>query len=495
MSDFFGQGSADPLAQSFTIPQEFTNGVFVTSVGLYFAEKGNETLPVFVQICEMTNGYPTGNVLKNASGILTASDIVTSTDGKKESRCKFNALVYLEPNKEYALKVLSNSIKYKLWIAQMGEKRVDKALYITEQPSTGSLFKSQNNSTWSPDQLQDLKFTLYYAKFDISKSGQVNLSNSPASLRTTLPPNPFLITNGSPIVKVYHPNHGMTAGKLITYSGSNYAAMNAQFTITAVIDSDRYVVTLGSNSTVTDTVGGAAVKCYKSIKFDSFNIQSAAFLTDKTGINYTAKFTGLNGKDANYISHKPGIFEELDEPKFIYSNENEQVFLSNTKSLDVVLDIYSSDSAVSPIISAESLAIALQSNKLDSRTDTTYAPIVGESAPTGNTAESRYISVPAKLNSTASELKFMFSANVPYPSTIELWYRTTMDSAANPLNNVSWTQVPLTLENSSGLQFTEITSDVVTPEAFTQYQSKIVFKSPNSAKAPKIKDFRCIALS
>jgi hypothetical protein len=495
MASFFGGVSADPLAQSFTIPQEFLDGAFVTSVDLYFAEKGTETLPVFVQICEMTNGYPTGNVLKNASGTINASDIVISADGKTPTKCKFNGLVYLEQGVEYCVKVLSNSIKYKVWIAQMGDTRVDKALVITEQPSTGSLFKSQNNSTWTPDQLQDLKFKINYAKFDVSKSGQINLTNSPISLFAMLPPNPFLITDTSPIVKVYHPNHGMTAGRLVSYSGSTHTEMNAQFVVTAVVDSDRYVVTLGSNSTVTDTVGGASVKSFKSIKFDAVNLQSAEFLTGNTGIEYTARFTSNEGKDPVYLKYKPGTFEELDEPKYVFSNENEQAFLSNAKSLDVTLDIYSTNSAVSPVINAESLSIALLSNKLDSRTDNTYADVVGEEEATGNTAESRYISVPATLSTTASELKFTFSVNIPYPSTIELWYRTTMNSSANPLDSVGWTQVDLNLENSESIYFTEITRDVVTAESFTQFQSKIVFKSTNSARAPKIKDFRVIALA
>jgi hypothetical protein len=183
------------------------------------------------------------------------------------------------------------------------------------------------------------------------------------------------------------------------------------------------------------------------------------------------------------------VFAELDEPRYVYSSDNERVFLNNAKSLDVMLDIYSTDPAVSPVINAEALSIALQSNKLDS------SSTVSESVATGNSAESRYITNPITLDSTASELKFMFAVNIPYPSTIELWYRTTVNSSANPINTVSWTQVPLSLESNSGLQFTDIEEDVIVPESFSEYQAKVVFKSLNSAKAPKIKDFRVIALS
>ena len=33
------------------------------------------------------------------------------------------------------------------------------------------MFKSQNASTWSPSQFEDLKFTLYRAQFDIANTG------------------------------------------------------------------------------------------------------------------------------------------------------------------------------------------------------------------------------------------------------------------------------------------------------------------------------------
>ena len=505
MLDFFSSGNADPLAQSFVIPQEFTNGVFVTSVDIYFAEKGNETLPVFVQICEMENGIPTANVVKNASGIISGADVKVSSDSNTPTNCKFPTLVFLESGTEYCVKVLSNSIKYKVWIAQMGERRVDIPKIIESQPSTGSLFKSQNNSTWTPDQLQDLKFKLYYAKFNTASAGQVRLTNSSISLNSTLPPNPFLVTNSSPIVKVFHPNHGMTPGKLITYSNvksgsTNYALINnIQFPVTAIIDSDSYIITMSAGAASSDILGGDSVTCSKSIKFDSYNLQSSDYSPKNTGVDYTVRLTTESGKENFYTKHEPGKFHQLDSPRYVLSNVNENVFLSGDKSLDVIISLYSSDPATSPVLNAESLGIALSSNKLDNRvTDPSgigIAPVVDESVAKGNSLESRYISSPVVLKNVTTELKFMFAAQIPYPSTIELWYRTTMNSSDNLLSSVNWTQVPLSLESTSGRQFTDIEVDVVAPEVFTTYQAKVVFKSDNSSAAPKIKDFRIIALA
>ena len=64
----------------------------------------------------------------------------------------------------------------------MGEADVSgTGRLISTQPHMGSLFKSQNNRTWSAVQSQDKKFTLYKAKFDqiqaLGLRGFVGLTN------------------------------------------------------------------------------------------------------------------------------------------------------------------------------------------------------------------------------------------------------------------------------------------------------------------------------
>ena len=47
--------------------------------------------------------------------------------------------------------------------------------FISNQPYLGSLFKSQNASTWEPSQWEDLKFVLYRA--DFVETGSVEFYN------------------------------------------------------------------------------------------------------------------------------------------------------------------------------------------------------------------------------------------------------------------------------------------------------------------------------
>ena len=46
---------------------------------------------------------------------------------------------------------------------------------VSKQPAAGSLFRSQNATTWTPSQYEDLKYTLYRA--DFKDAGNVSFYN------------------------------------------------------------------------------------------------------------------------------------------------------------------------------------------------------------------------------------------------------------------------------------------------------------------------------
>ena len=76
-----------------------------------------------------------------------------------------------------------------------------------------------------------------------------------------LPPNPFTVINGSAVVTVSHPDHGLFTGMQITVSGA--AAVggitpSGAYSIT-VLTADTYTFTHGSNATSGATGGGSAV--------------------------------------------------------------------------------------------------------------------------------------------------------------------------------------------------------------------------------------------
>ena len=90
--------------------------------------------------------------------------------------------MFLEGNKEHALVILSDSNDYSVFVSRLGEVDITTAALpesqqrlVSTQPTLGSLFKSQNASTWSPSQYEDLKFNMYAAVFE--PTGSVSFFN------------------------------------------------------------------------------------------------------------------------------------------------------------------------------------------------------------------------------------------------------------------------------------------------------------------------------
>ena len=159
----------DPLAQSFYV--ENRDGIFVTSVDLYFLSK-DENLPVTIQLRPMELGLPTKKVYPFAEVVIDPKDIQAYTDASVPTRVTFPSPVYLVGQKFHALVIISQSQNYNVWVSRLGEVDVSTLsgqestqLIVTKQPISGGLFKSQNASTWNESPYEDLKFSLYRANF------------------------------------------------------------------------------------------------------------------------------------------------------------------------------------------------------------------------------------------------------------------------------------------------------------------------------------------
>ena len=153
----------DPLAQSFRVNEE--TGVFLTKCDIFFSSKSVDELPVVFSIRTMVAGVPTMNIVPLSEVALDPEQVNVSVDGSVATTFEFEAPIYLEGGQEYAIVMLSNSAQYAAFISRVGEDDLLTGNYIANQPTLGSMFKSQNASTWEPSQWEDLKYTLYRADF------------------------------------------------------------------------------------------------------------------------------------------------------------------------------------------------------------------------------------------------------------------------------------------------------------------------------------------
>ena len=280
----------DPLAQSF-MPQE-EGGEFITKVDAYFSQK-DEDLPVTCQIREMDNGYPTTKVLPFASKVLEPADVSISDDASVATTFTFDAPVYVKNGVEYCIVLQTDSNKYFAWISRMGEIDVGGSRMVSEQPYLGVLFKSQNNTTWTAYDFEDLKFKLYRAQFDTAKTGTVTLNNDVLPTKN-LEANPIRTINGQSLVKVTHRDHHM-------------------------YDTDNNVTISGVSSGVSTTLNGAILAGATSLTLTGssgfpssgtvyLKIENEVITGTISGTSITAATRGVEGTD---VGHSSGVVVEL----------------------------------------------------------------------------------------------------------------------------------------------------------------------------------------
>ncbi len=579
--------TVDPLAETFIVSADKTNGCFVTSVDLYFSSiNTSETLPVYVQITDTVNGYPGTNVLFNAVATMYPSQINVSSDASLATRFYFQGPVFLQPGVEYALKVLSNSQSYNVYIAQMGDIALNKpTTAISGQPYSGSFFTSQNNSTWTANQNQDLMFQLNCAQFT-STTGLLEVQNlGSLGASAMLPTNPFMVGNTMTVSKVRYPNHGLFAGAQVTFSGSTATIFNATFTVTGVIDSDHFLISLGTAQTFTGLTGGSAVMATKNIKYDSLRIGVGNNFAIPAATSIVTNVFGASTGSVDTVSITANINKIVGMPatKYVHSNLNETLFLGGNKSLTVEFNLTSNDQWLSPMINRTTLTAACISNRvtppttsmntvLDSATITSaYAGIVfnattssisipttldinqfrvgasitvsgttsnnntftitkvdpttspymvyvygtnaivneaptattivqqtgfiDEIAPSGSSAETKYITIPISFDTTSTGIQLMFDAAVPPPATLLCFYRTMMTSNSGLLENQPWVPINMNYTNSQPGNYLPQKYSIVAIPDFNTAQFKVVMTSTDSTLVPAVQNFRAICFT
>jgi len=325
-------GWYDPLAQSFLI--EEAGGCFISKIDVYFNTK-DTALPVTMQIREMVNGYPSPTILGTVN--LDPSNVNISDDALTATTFVFETPVYLLERKEYCFALLTSSVEYKVWLSEMGKDDLNGER-ISKQPYAGVLFKSQNASTWTTAEMQDMKFKIYRAKFDITETPSVimNVDTSGNLLYTKLRRDPIELTVNSGRMKVYHKNHGMYDSasyvELKGISSEVYADLDADFngaagsaiTLTGSYNGFKYnqeTQTVGTLNALTST----------------FTVPSAATLnvgdvvTTSAGTQFAAntRVTNING---NIITISPASTNDPAENSVgvIFTNPIKGVLPSNS---------------------------------------------------------------------------------------------------------------------------------------------------------------------
>lgn len=516
------QRRRDPLAQTFFIDEN--DGAFITRVGVRFQTK-DTTVPVMMQIRSTVNGVPSADeIIPNGVKVLSPSDVIEKADASAVTYFEFDEPVYLNGNMEYAIVLLADSIEYNVYVAKAGDLMLNSTeLRVAKQPTLGSLFKSQNSRTWTPDQERDLTFTIDRANFTES-SGYITLQNAPIP-PILLASNPLDTTNSSATVKVLAFGHGLVVGDsvtiagAVTFGGISASNINGTRAVTKV-DGTGFEFVAGNSDTANATVagGGDNITITRNIMMDTVVPYVETLSPAQTLISHSAKFT--TGKsfagsevaysvDGSYQSISNRDNNTFANPRLIASSENETASLSGSKSLSYKIDVSTSSDIVAPVIDLQRASVTAIRNLVDQQVASGSGgniPLdyVAETNPTGGSHLSKHITQPVALDESAVGLKIMIGANRPSVASFDVYYRTNASDTAAEGNLLDSTWVLATLETEIPSDqninvFREyrylIGGDGGTMDAFSQFQVKIVLKSTNTSTPPVIQDLRIIALS
>ena len=510
----------DPLAQTFLVDDP--GGVFITSLDCFFQSK-DANIPITLQIREVTNGYPSTTILPFGEVTLNPSAVNTSADSSVATTFTFPSPIYIQENVEYSFVLLANSQDYNAWVARIGENQINSNRTISQQPYAGVMFKSQNGSTWTAEQNEDIKFKIKRAEFDIANTGKLTLGNDFLPSRT-LKNNSLRTSQGTKKIRVSHPNHGMhgTNNNVTiagvpsgTYNGLASADINGTYNTISNITLDSYEVESPSstNATATGDIGGNAITASQNRAFDLLNLNIQTMTLPDTGISYTLRPTtgkSVHGSEtefsrttsANEVSVIAGDNIYFTSPQYVCSRVNELQELNGALSLITQLSLTSSNTKLSPVVDLARISAVTVQNRLNNPTSTNHPDFVADTEPSGSSTAAIYCTRPIKLDNLTTALDVRLTSNIRGSSEVEVYYRISGGEETRKLDDLNWIPFNTTGQEDTPVAKSENSSDfkeykysASSISEFNTFQIKIAMKGTNSSYPPRISDMRAIALA
>jgi hypothetical protein len=326
-------------------------------------------------------------------GVATDFDGVTKST--TPTKFKFDYPVYLQNNTEYALVVETDSSEYEIWSSRLGESDLATSTVITSQPSLGSVYKSQNTENWTEDIFEDLKFSLYRAEFNITRSAEVLLKNENLGYEL-LDVNPIetsaiaesiatskLFKSNNSVVKFNHRDHGFEdSGKSYVFfkgindvGGINSEVFNTSLYQVTNSGIDTYNIRTITSASRNAFGGGNRVFASYNRKYESLYPHIHYITTTGTKIETSVKTTNVvpvDSETTNYTSYSQTDYEKtflneihyFDNQKVIASPINET--LNNLdRSLTYKMILSSNVSYLSPVVDISSASLKMTTNRIE----------------------------------------------------------------------------------------------------------------------------------
>lgn len=484
----------DPLAQTFIVDDSLNpNGIFISSVDIFFKNKPATPIPLTLQIRNVVNGMPVSfEYLHNGQAKILPSDVNLSVDGTAATNIRFSSPVYLVPG-EYAIVLISNSDDYEVFIATQGSKQIGTDIVISQTPSLGVLLKSSNASTWTPMQEADLKFRLKRAVFSSSGTVQFDvLAKTTTFTGDTTSGDPY-ITN-------------------ITFANVNKSLIDLFLDFIVVgagIPADAKIIEIDQlnnrvkiDQNATDTAATVSLTCHEVFDYSLFSFNAGIETPSGTETNW--KYRVLN-KNTNQQTEYPN--QMLGEAKDFKAMQRMIAASLNSGKIPIRVTgtLSSYDDRLSPIIDISSAVGKITKNIINNDSD--Y-----ETTPIGGHADVVYFTrrIPLADGFDASNLMVIFDANRPATTDIKAYYKVSALDSSSSFESNDWvemvqsnTQTPASSDDdfkeykfvppNSIASFGIPIDDPINPR-FNMFAIKLVLLSSDKAYTPRIRNLRGIAL-
>ena len=556
----------DPLCQTFMLfGENYPNGAFIKSVKLFFKTKPTDhNSPITVSLLGTVNGYPDGKTLDHSivtlppDKINLAGDDPHILDSTKYTEFEFPAPVYVKAETLYAIMIKTNSKQYSLYACKLGDVAIPSTaknlptdqnptnpLKISQVPSIGGLFLSQNTLTWTADQNQTLMFELDRCEFETGSVSVEYVVPEKLPQRSIVDNYLTYIANTASIANA---NQYFASSTDVVIDAFNVTTTDLEFDsakVSYAYKSTRYSngVPAQESSFTSFHPGKYGTASYDDTSLDdntgprvlqhasnnSFVVQATLNTTDSKispiisdagltlyGVKYRINNLELASKDITIINGGSG-----------YSN-TDQISISFADTINGGEDVIayptvdSTGSITGFTISSDTGNHANTISSSISITSTTGSganlAIHGETSSIGGNSLFREISKSVTLEPgfDASDLNVYFTAYRPVNTDIYVYYKILNREDTQLFDDSDWQLMTMISGNKQyASQKTDLYEYVAAPGSnntadtavgyvsksngkayttFSQFAIKFVYRTSDSTFIPKIKEFRAIAL-
>jgi hypothetical protein len=539
----------DPVAQTFIIDKDtYPNGVFLSSIRLFFRNKPSSNIPVQVSIVSTLNGYPTGKALDYSQVSLLPAEVKVSEgpqylDSTTYTDFKFSVPVYINADTLYAIIIQSNTSGYKLWTARQDDFPLATSVKelptsplpttltkISKSPYIGSFFESQNGITYTADQTKDLMFVINRCKFvtgtsslsfvvpsGLQKTKQIEQTFEKATANVTYDEINISTTDFIP------------SGTSIDYSFSTTLNSDGSSVGPYTVYPGKFGTPLPENIRLTDNRGRRVLVANSNTSFTvgvdmtTLDDKISPILSDDGLRLYTVKYSINNLELSNsvisivdsgsgYLANANGV---ITSPDIVVSAPNEvtgqQAFVSANVTLGQITSINvttpGSGYSKTPIITVAAA-------------NTTPADILvnGETSQFGGNALARYQTYPVTLaqGNDSGDLRVFLTGYRPIGTEIFVYYKILAREDVQSFEQSDWQLMTMTGSSNkfsrtrddlyefefapgeNGFESNQVfytsKESLVQYNSFYKYAIKIVLATNDTTFAPYLKNMRTLAL-